>query len=50
MKLAHRKVITILLAVFMVISLAACGGGASNQGKDAEKPAASDSAKGSDNS
>jgi len=45
MKLANKRILAILLVIFMLISLAACGGTASNQQKDSEKPVANNSDK-----
>ncbi|HHW47676.1 MAG TPA: sugar ABC transporter substrate-binding protein [Clostridiaceae bacterium] len=45
MKSASKKILAILLVVFMLISLAACGGTASNQQKDSEKPVVNNSDK-----
>ena len=50
MKLANRKILAILLAIFMLVSLTACGGTASNEGNADGKPAASDSTKEPDKS
>ncbi|HHW00263.1 MAG TPA: sugar ABC transporter substrate-binding protein [Clostridiaceae bacterium] len=50
MKLANKKILAILLAVFMLISLAACGGTAPNKEKGNEKSAVNDSAEKPDKS